>query len=254
MTEEEWLACGDPQAMLALVYTQCMRRRGRTPVRSERATKRSLRLFACAACRLAWGEFADRRTREAVEASEAFADDPAAVYALNAAREAVRLRHQGHSPLRACDPGWLSAGPQGSIQDRAARIISLGSSRLIERRLGFTMWAWPYQTQEQIAAWRAARPEAYRPFCDLLRDLFLTPPRRSSSAAEWRTPIAALLARAAYDERALPSGELDLARLAVLSDALEEAGCTDAAILSHLRSPGPHMRGCWALDLVLGKV
>jgi hypothetical protein len=49
----------------------------------------------------------------------------------------------------------------------------------------------------------------------------------------------------------LHSGHLDNARLAVLSDALEEAGCDDA-ILSHLRSPGPHVRGCWAVDLCLG--
>ena len=66
-------------------------------------------------------------------------------------------------------------------------------------------------------------------------------------------PIAALLARAAYEERILPSGHLDPARLAILTDALEEAGRTDEAILSHLRFPGPHVRGCWALDLILGK-
>ena len=42
-------------------------------------------------------------------------------------------------------------------------------------------------------------------------------------------------------------------RLAVLFDALEEAGCDDAEILNHLRSPGPHVRGCWAVDLLLGK-
>jgi hypothetical protein len=58
------------------------------------------------------------------------------------------------------------------------------------------------------------------------------------------------LAQVAYDERNLPSWELDPARLA---DALEEAGCADADILSHLRGPGPHVRGCWAVDLLLGK-
>lgn len=63
----------------------------------------------------------------------------------------------------------------------------------------------------------------------------------------------ASLASLAYEHPVLPSGHLDSARLAVLSDALEEAGCDDAEILSHLRSPGPHVRGCWALDLVLGK-
>jgi hypothetical protein len=39
----------------------------------------------------------------------------------------------------------------------------------------------------------------------------------------------------------------------LLADALEDAGCTDAELLVHLRSPGPHVRGCWGLDLVLGK-
>jgi len=61
------------------------------------------------------------------------------------------------------------------------------------------------------------------------------------------------LAQAAYDERELPAGTLDLARLAVLADALEEAGCTAQTILDHLRGPGPHVRGCWAVDLILGK-
>lgn len=69
----------------------------------------------------------------------------------------------------------------------------------------------------------------------------------------WVTRVTARLAQAAYENRELPSGHLDPARLAVLSDALEEAGCTDADLLSHLRSPGPHVRGCWALDSVLGK-
>jgi hypothetical protein len=61
------------------------------------------------------------------------------------------------------------------------------------------------------------------------------------------------LAQAAYDERTVPAGTLDPARLAVLADALEDAGCDNADILSHLRGTGPHVRGCWAVDLVLGR-
>ena len=61
------------------------------------------------------------------------------------------------------------------------------------------------------------------------------------------------LAQAAYDQRELPSGTLDTARFVVLADGLEEVGCADADILGHLRGPGPHVRGCWALDLLLGK-
>jgi hypothetical protein len=61
------------------------------------------------------------------------------------------------------------------------------------------------------------------------------------------------LAQAAYDQRILPEGALDPLRLAILADALEELGCTDAEVLGHLRSPGPHARGCWAVDLLLKK-
>jgi hypothetical protein len=62
----------------------------------------------------------------------------------------------------------------------------------------------------------------------------------------WHGGTIPKLAQAIYDERAFD-------RLPVLADALEEAGCTDADLLGHLRGPGPHVRGCWALDLLLGK-
>ena len=61
------------------------------------------------------------------------------------------------------------------------------------------------------------------------------------------------MAEAAYEQRELPAGTLDPARLTVLADALEDAGCADADLLGHLRGPGPHVRGCWAVDLLLGK-
>ncbi len=60
------------------------------------------------------------------------------------------------------------------------------------------------------------------------------------------------VAQAAYDERRKKRLELDPVRLAVLADALEEAGCTET-ILAHLREDSPHVRGCWVLDLILGK-
>jgi len=61
------------------------------------------------------------------------------------------------------------------------------------------------------------------------------------------------LAQAAYEERQAGSFELQCDRLAVLADALEETGDVERAIVDHLRSAGPHVRGCWALDVVLGK-
>jgi hypothetical protein len=68
----------------------------------------------------------------------------------------------------------------------------------------------------------------------------------------WQGGAVTQLARAAYEERRVPKDPLDPVRLSLLADALEDAGCTDAELLGHLRSPGPHVRGCWAVDLVLG--
>jgi hypothetical protein len=69
----------------------------------------------------------------------------------------------------------------------------------------------------------------------------------------WRDGLVRRLAEAAYGERTLPEGTLDPGRLAVLADALEDAGCTDADLLGHLRGPGPHVRGCWAIDVLVGR-
>ena len=59
--------------------------------------------------------------------------------------------------------------------------------------------------------------------------------------------------KACHGTGRITTGHLDPVRLAILADALEEAGCNSIDILAHLRSPGPHVRGCWALDLILGK-
>jgi hypothetical protein len=90
--------------------------------------------------------------------------------------------------------------------------------------------------------------------CSILRCVFgLLPIRTVAAEPAWLTANVTALAVAADEERSLPSGELDPARLAILSDALEEAGCADAALLGHLRAPGPHTRGCWPVDLVLAR-
>jgi hypothetical protein len=91
----------------------------------------------------------------------------------------------------------------------------------------------------------------------LLRDIFPDPsgpvPQLAPVWLEWGDGTVRKLAESAYAERVLPEGTLDVARLALVADALEDAGCTDAELLGHLRGPGPHVRGCRALDLVLGR-
>jgi hypothetical protein len=91
---------------------------------------------------------------------------------------------------------------------------------------------------------------------DILRDLFGNPFRPVTAEPHWLTwngGTISTLAQAVYGERQTPQGTLDNTRLAVLADALEEAGCTNADILDHCRQPGTHVRGCWVVDLLLGK-
>jgi hypothetical protein len=87
----------------------------------------------------------------------------------------------------------------------------------------------------------------------LLRDIFGNPFRPANFAPSWRTPTVTSVAQAIYEERQLSSGLFDNQRMSVLADALEEAGCDNADILGHLRGSGAHVRGCWAVDLILGK-
>src|SRR5262249_32214854 len=111
-----------------------------------------------------------------------------------------------------------------------------------------------HQDEELLLAIdRATERDGVDPYIDLLCD-FTGDPFASVALDPAHINLEARsVAEAAYDKRAPRIGHLDTARLAVLSDALDEAGCPEAAIRSHLRSPGPHVRGCWALDLVLGK-
>src|SRR5262249_60440752 len=91
------------------------------------------------------------------------------------------------------------------------------------------------------------REGEWRAQAELLRDLFGPLPFRAAALSpSHRTPDAVGLATAIYEERAFD-------RLPILADALEEAGCTDPDVLGHCRAPGPHIRGCWVVDLVLGK-
>ena len=80
----------------------------------------------------------------------------------------------------------------------------------------------------------------------LLRCVVGNPFRPVMFDPEWRTSTVFALAEGIYAERAFD-------RLPILADALEEAGCDHAEMLSHCRGPAPHARGCWVVDLVLGK-
>jgi hypothetical protein len=81
----------------------------------------------------------------------------------------------------------------------------------------------------------------------LIRDIFGNPFRPASCSESWRTDSAVALARQMYDSR-------DFGAMPILADALQDAGCDNEDILAHCRDPKQvHVRGCWVVDLVLGK-
>lgn len=82
--------------------------------------------------------------------------------------------------------------------------------------------------------------------CELIRDVFSNPFVHPAFEPEWRTSTAVALAQGMYKSR-------DFSAMPILADALQDAGCDNADILDHCRGPGPHVRGCWVVDLVLGK-
>jgi hypothetical protein len=224
MTEAEWLACDDPVPMLEFL-------RGR-------ASDRKLRLFSCACCRQVWKSIPLGGCQGAVLAAERYCEGIADYEELGGAHAAAQF-NLNHLMLRS---------PLGQGQDafrEPAVAATCAASTGTEDGLSGAL-------ETAMALARSDRGVANRHRSGILRDIF-NPFHPTTLAPACLTPDVLSLAHAAYDERELPSGHIDPVRLNVLADALEDAGCADNAILSHLRSPGPHVRGCWALDLILGK-
>jgi len=102
----------------------------------------------------------------------------------------------------------------------------------------------------QAAVDAAVDPDAERATqAAILRDIFGNPLRQVAVDPfwlSWNGGTVVKLAQGIYDERAFD-------RLPILADALEDAGCDSDDILTHLRGPGPHYRGCWCLDRLLNK-
>jgi hypothetical protein len=223
MTEAEWLACTNPQKTLEFL-------RGK-------ATERKLRLFACGCCyRLhdLWGMMDG--CLEAVEFANLYADGGAAREDLKLVRDNLFVidDYYGSSEeIRFHALDCVMAIPLGDVSRLANRIIEYFENQ-------------HYWTEAELEA----EQEAERVLqCEILRDFFGNPFRLvvvESSWLTWNDGTVPKLAQAIYDERAFD-------RLPVLADTLKEAGCTNADILGHCRQSGKHDRGCWVVDLLLGK-
>jgi hypothetical protein len=256
MTEAEWLACTDPDVMLEFLR--------------DRASDRKFRLFVCACCRrllpLLTGKLkpAGRVCEKALAVSERFADGLADQDELDVLSAGDLYRFTSGPGFLAVQTAYRAtyvkiAGDErpmrfgrrliGHAASEGAEFARVVASRIAGRGSG----------KSSTARKRAATIQEKSMQVQLLHDLFGNPCRRSRSRSAKRGRTATLsrwgavqgglvwkLANSIYAERAFD-------RLPILADALEEAGCTDAEILGHCRGPGPHLRGCWVVDLLLGK-
>jgi hypothetical protein len=239
MTEAEWRACTDPTTMLESL-------RGR-------ASHRKLRLFAVACCRRVWPVLRYGKGQEAVEMAERFADGHASRRALDAARAEMgreakewdRWVPYESSDLENAEAAWAAWAVMNptrtsaflSVVEHAANAASEGGRRRERPPAGWPGYAaFIAEIREKLAA------EAWAQ-CDLIRDIFRTPPAIDLA---WLTPDVVALAATIYDQRSFD-------RMPVLVDALEEAGCRNSDILDHCRSGSQHVRGCWLLDALLRK-
>jgi hypothetical protein len=205
-----------------------------------RGSERKLRLFAVACCRRIWPLLA-RRDRRMVEVADHYTEGKASREELQKVvpGELLLTRDGVYTREAAVDTARLY------FDRRTAQLVAYGAAKAVARAGDSGI-----NPEAYTCTLRDAERASQTPF---LRCIFGNPFRPVSLPPAWLTPAVLKLAQAAYDNRLLPAGHLDNTRLAVLADALEEAGCTGPDILSHLREPKDHVRGCWVVDLVLGK-
>jgi hypothetical protein len=187
---------------------------------------RKLRLFACGCCRQIWNQLGEEY-REVVKHAELLADGRALALPVNldwydelgGAAYATMLSNAHEAALRvanySADAMGIQAAFEQAFDEYMPRILS-------------------------------ARRAQTALFLDLVGPL----PFRSFTLPEgclaWNDATVVKIAQAMYSD-----GALD--RMPILADALEDAGCDNADILNHCRQPGEHVRGCWVIDLLLGK-
>lgn len=237
MTEAEWLASSDPESMIFDVQFD----HNSTFVGRER----KLRLLGCACCRLMWHDLVDSHSRAAVEVGERYADGLATWEEIRDARLAAE--EDTPTPARLVDFERLPAA------ERVERSAAASARSVCRAEDG---WNFVEHARDVIRnTLQVARDEAFGPgegetsgiVISLIRDIFGPLSFRPVVVVPaWLTSAVTALAQQMYDSR-------DFAAMPILADALEESGCDNAEILNHCRSDSPHVRGCWVVDLVLGK-
>jgi hypothetical protein len=236
VTEAEWLVCDNPLAPLAFL--------------AARATDRKLRLFLCACCarvldgtpphrRLFRGSYPGsfQKLERALSVVEQFAEG---LVGCDALAEARRDAEDSVYVPRSIDYG----GETGLDYEAAAVVAAAVEHPVAEDVIAACWRATDSQSARTPEGEGSRRPEEARWQAMVFRDVIGNPFRPITFSPKWRTPTAVALADQMCESR-------DFSAMPILADALEEAGCTARSVLEHLRGPGPHVRGCWPLDLLL---
>lgn len=223
MTGPEWATCEDVKQMAGFLATGSV------------CTLRKARLFAAACCR--WPRvrrfLTDARSRESVEAGEAFADGAIGEAELANAHERARGVNLAADFLKraAASAAWCCSAPNAWGRHPIPNLSS-------------ALWSIPRGAIECYP--RKARVQGSRELAGLCRCVIGNSFDAVPFSPTWRTDTVLALARLMYDGR-------EFSAMPILADALQDAGCDSDDILTHCRGGGPHARGCWVVDLVLGK-
>jgi hypothetical protein len=216
MDEAKWLVSAEPLQLLEFL-------RGKISARKSR-------LFAVACCRRLGG-LVTNSGWVAINAAERFADGLIDRNELNVAWAAVGFPKKEPRALAAAAVRWASCSSLEYDGTRDAAAFAIHALAIESEPTN--------QTPETENSTQ----------CKLLRDLvgdLFRPVAVYSAWLTWNNATIPAIAQRIYDERTFHD-------LPFLADALEDAGCTDADILAHCRSGGEHVRGCWVVDLILGK-
>ncbi len=184
----------------------------------DKVSDRKLRLFAVACCRMIWHEM-NEPSRQAVDATERFADGVITDEVREAAQRsaAMGLGRTTRSPASRAAHACAGSKPLLAAIEVSNHAVGAGNLRP--------------QREEQ---WQ------------LVRDIIGNPFRPVTLDPSWLTSTVTALAEGIYADRAFD-------RLPILADALQDAGCENPDVLDHCRGPGPHVRGCFVVDLLTGR-
>jgi hypothetical protein len=224
MTEPEWMKSSRPGKMLIFLR--------------RKASARKLRLFAVACCRLSCTHLTDEWSRRTVEVAEREADGLNSPDARGLAERDARVAIGLVTPREKV----ALAGAIGALFADASQAAKTACSWAGQFRLflGYEQRPFPAKKTKVLAEWD-------REAVALLRCIFGNPFRPVTIESSWLTPTVLSLGESIYVERAFD-------HLPILADALEDAGCSNQDILDHCRQAGDHVRGCWVLDHLLGKM